>query len=252
MTRFCPKCQTETERNKKGDCKPCARIYKAKKYAENPQKAKDKVAAWRKANPEKAKATKDAWQKSNLEKSNATKKIWALNNPEKIKSAQKTYRSKESTKFQTKIRMQKWRQTNPEKVKLLDIAFRNKHKNKLAQKSKISYWKNPKKAIQNHMIWVKLNREKVRVIAQNRRAREKQLFGKLSKGLAEKLFKLQKGKCPCCYQPLGNDYHLDHIVPLALGGSNTDDNIQLLRQRCNNQKHAKHPIDFMQSRGFLL
>jgi 5-methylcytosine-specific restriction endonuclease McrA len=51
---------------------------------------------------------------------------------------------------------------------------------------------------------------------------------------------------------LGDNYHLDHIVPLAIGGTNTDDNIQLLRQKCNQQKSAKHPIDFMQSRGFLL
>lgn len=56
----------------------------------------------------------------------------------------------------------------------------------------------------------------------------------------------------CCGLPLGDNYHIDHIMPLALGGSNTDDNIQLLRQRCNNQKCAKHPVDFMQSRGFLL
>lgn len=46
--------------------------------------------------------------------------------------------------------------------------------------------------------------------------------------------------------------HLDHIVPVAMGGPNIDENIQLLRQRCNNQKHSKHPVDFMQQRGFLL
>lgn len=45
---------------------------------------------------------------------------------------------------------------------------------------------------------------------------------------------------------------MDHIVPLALGGSNTDGNIQLLRATCNQQKHAKHPVVFMQERGFLL
>jgi 5-methylcytosine-specific restriction endonuclease McrA len=45
---------------------------------------------------------------------------------------------------------------------------------------------------------------------------------------------------------------MDHIIPLALGGTNTDDNIQLLRAKCNKQKGAKHPIDFMQQRGFLL
>lgn len=41
-------------------------------------------------------------------------------------------------------------------------------------------------------------------------------------------------------------------MPLALGGANEDWNIQLLRQRCNNQKKAKHPVDFMQSKGYLL
>lgn len=98
---------------------------------------------------------------------------------------------------------------------------------------------------------MKANPEARRIYKQNRRARES--GGKLSQGLSSKLYKLQRGKCACgCKQPLGDDYHLDHIMPLALGGTNTDDNIQLLRQRCNNQKHAKHPIEFMQSRGYLL
>jgi len=39
---------------------------------------------------------------------------------------------------------------------------------------------------------------------------------------------------------------------MMAGGSNTDDNMQLLRKLCNLQKHAKHPVDFMQERGFLL
>jgi 5-methylcytosine-specific restriction endonuclease McrA len=95
--------------------------------------------------------------------------------------------------------------------------------------------------------------EKYRIYSQNRRARKRESGGKLSPGLSAKLFKLQKGKCACgCKQQLGNNYHLDHIMPLALGGTNTDDNMQLLRQRCNNQKHTKHPIDFMQQRGFLI
>ena len=45
---------------------------------------------------------------------------------------------------------------------------------------------------------------------------------------------------------------LDHIVPLALGGLNKDENIQLLRAVCNLNKGRKNPIAFMQERGFLL
>jgi 5-methylcytosine-specific restriction endonuclease McrA len=29
-------------------------------------------------------------------------------------------------------------------------------------------------------------------------------------------------------------------------------NLQLLCQPCNNQKHVKHPVDFMREKGFLL
>lgn len=105
--------------------------------------------------------------------------------------------------------------------------------------------------------WRKLNpkrlNENSRRQAHNRRARIREVGGRLSIGIAARLFELQRGKCACgCKQPLGDDYHLDHRMPLALGGANEDWNIQLLRSTCNQQKHAKHPVDFMQSRGYLL
>jgi len=43
-------------------------------------------------------------------------------------------------------------------------------------------------------------------------------------------------------------YHYDVIA----GGANDRANLQLLCGSCNKSKHAKDPIDFMQSRGFLL
>ena len=134
-------------------------------------------------------------------------------------------------------RCKAWRAANPEKYK-----------------SSISAWyaKNIKKAKDSASTWRKSNPEKRRIQSQNRRARKLQNGGKLSSGLAERLFKLQRGKCPCCKQPLGDDYNLDHIVPLAMGGANEDWNIQLLRKLCNSQKHAKDPIEFMKERGFLL
>lgn len=76
--------------------------------------------------------------------------------------------------------------------------------------------------------------------------------GVLSQGLAAKLFDLQGGKCACCGKSLAQGYHLDHIMPLALGGMNIDGNMQLLTPLCNMQKSKKHPEDFMRSRGFLI
>jgi 5-methylcytosine-specific restriction endonuclease McrA len=47
-------------------------------------------------------------------------------------------------------------------------------------------------------------------------------------------------------------YHKDHVVPLALGGEHAPNNIQLLCPACNLSKGARHPVDFMQSKGMLL
>lgn len=98
--------------------------------------------------------------------------------------------------------------------------------------------------------WSQNNQDKRRIHRANRRAKTSE--GKLSADLVARLFVLQKGRCACCGNALADNYHIDHIMPLALGGEHCDKNIQLLNQKCNNNKHAKHPVDFMQERGFLL
>lgn len=125
------------------------------------------------------------------------------------------------------------------------------------EKAKAAYAKwvsdNPEKRKAVKAKWYAANPENNRLNSHNRRARERKDGGRLSKGISDRLFKLQKGKCACgCKQPLGDDYHLDHRMPLALGGANEDWNMQLLTKTCNLQKHAKHPVEFMQQRGYLL
>jgi 5-methylcytosine-specific restriction endonuclease McrA len=66
----------------------------------------------------------------------------------------------------------------------------------------------------------------------------------LTKGIESVLFSQQMGLCPCCNRELGDNYHLDHIMPIKLGGTNTDDNVQFLRSECNLRKAAKHPDDW--------
>lgn len=100
--------------------------------------------------------------------------------------------------------------------------------------------------------WKAENPDRLKSLNSAYRARKRGNGGKLSIDIVKKLFVLQRGLCPCCRQPLGDDYHLDHKIPLSRGGANTDENVQLLRQRCNIQKGAKDPIEFMQSRGFLI
>lgn len=100
--------------------------------------------------------------------------------------------------------------------------------------------------------WEQRNPEKVKVYRQNRRARVANAAGKFSPDIVPRLLKLQRGRCACCGLPLGRKYELDHILPLALGGTNEDTNAQLLRDVCNRRKSARHPVDYMQSKGLLL
>lgn len=133
-----------------------------------------------------------------------------------------TYR-KNSNKTEMAAYHEKYRAANREKINIYAKSYRAKVENK----------------------------ESIRVHKINRKVKIK-TSGKLSPWIVKKLFILQRGLCPCCKQHLGADYHIDHIFPLALGGTNVDSNVQLLRSTCNLNKNAKHPVDFMQSRGFLL
>lgn len=57
------------------------------------------------------------------------------------------------------------------------------------------------------------------------------------------LLAAQGGVCANCgRQPA--KVHLDHIMPLALGGQHVPENLQALCQPCNQRKSWKHPVQF--------
>lgn len=75
--------------------------------------------------------------------------------------------------------------------------------------------------------------------------------GSYARADIDRLHRLQRGKCAGCKCVLVK-YHIDHVTPLALGGSNWPSNLQLLCPTCNMQKNAKPPIKWQQERGYLL
>jgi predicted nucleic acid-binding Zn-ribbon protein len=196
-------------------CLACSRRRFASYYSENADKVNARIEAYRKAHPENRKAQRTAWIKAN---------------PEKVAA------SREKHKEQSAATTAAWQSRNRKRV-LANVAayyVANREKCKTAIEA-----------------WHKANPDARRIHWENRRARE--CGGKLSTGLVERLFTLQRGKCPCCRSDLRKtSFHLDHTMPLAKGGTNDDVNMQLLCPPCNLEKHAKHPVEFMQSRGFLL
>lgn len=160
------------------------------------------------------------WQRNNREKSNEySRKYWS-DKPEKRRAKGASWRLRNRDKA-NKLRAA-WRLANLEKERAWKIRYRIEHP------------------------------EQKRVTDAQRRARKRGALGKYTKADINSLLASQKRMCVACRKSIKDGYHVDHIVALINGGSNEKRNLQLLCPSCNIAKHAKHPIDFMQSRGYLL
>lgn len=198
------------------------------------QRQKEATKKWALANPEKLKALKKANYQKNIEIIKAKKAIYRENNKDKITAYNKEYYSR-----------------NPEFHSQRFSAWYAENKEKANERWKKYHSLNYEKINKHRVIYRKNNHEKLVIDSQNRQKRLKDNGGKLSYGIIPKLLKLQKNKCACCKCNL-DKYHVDHIIPIAIGGQHIDSNIQILCPFCNQSKHAQHPIDFMQKNGYLL
>lgn len=192
-----------------------------------------------------------ACREKNREEYKEKQRQYRERNREKIKQQQYEYRQRHADEILARVAA--WRESNKQKY----IAYQKEYrqKNKVAISSRIATWRlvNADHERIRKRAWDQKNADKRRVNEIVRRKTKRANSGRPSSDIVARLLDLQKSTCPVCRCDLSvSGYHLDHVIPLALGGNHEDKNIQLLCKQCNLSKHAKHPIDFMQSKGFLL
>jgi 5-methylcytosine-specific restriction endonuclease McrA len=75
-----------------------------------------------------------------------------------------------------------------------------------------------------------------------------------SKTEIEAIFARQKGRCahPWCKQKLDTKFHVDHIIPVVIGGKSDRRNLQILCPPCNLKKGQKHPVEYAARHGWLV
>jgi 5-methylcytosine-specific restriction endonuclease McrA len=132
--------------------------------------------------------------------------------------------------------------------------MRSKSKNRasVATRSRRYYLLNASRIKVVQRLYRSSNPIAMRVKQAKRRATKRAAGGAHGAADIRALFKMQRGACAVCHVKLPDDFHVDHIVPLSLGGSNGKRNLQLLCPCCNLSKGANDPIQFMQSLGRLL
>lgn len=156
---------------------------------------------------------------------------------------------------------------NRERLLAQRAAFREANRDKLRKMYMDFYWRNKERLIKESIErnrrnpeaynaklrkWRKANRAKVEVWGRNRRAKLKGSVGTHTIDDVLALMKAQRGMCVYCKTDIRKKYHVDHILPVSLGGSNDRTNIQLLCPSCNLKKRAKHPEEFAREIGLLV
>jgi HNH endonuclease len=99
--------------------------------------------------------------------------------------------------------------------------------------------------------WAIDNPEQAKVNRRNGKARRRHVPGTHTADDIAEILKAQKGRCAYCRNKLGA-YEVDHIKPVAKGGTNDRRNIQLTCGKCNRTKSARDPEVHARTLGMLL
>ena len=156
-----------------------------------------------------------------------------------------------------RAKIREWHASHKRRVDEIKKAFRERNRSEENARARERYWANRDEArerINNYQKrWRREHPERHRAYLSKRR---KQLSCSGSPYTESDVIRLQakqKWRCaePACRKSLRDGYHVDHIMPLALGGTNGPENIQLLCATCNHRKGSRHPIEWAQMNGRL-
>lgn len=171
--------------------------------------------------PEKKRELAKQYRALNPEKAAASIAAAKRKKPEKYAASLAEWRI--ANRDRMLAQMKEWREAHPDRMIVLKRAYKRRHP------------------------------ERVSAGRQLRRARLKGADGAHTGEQIRELLVKQRFKCACgCARSIRSKYHIDHYVPLALGGSNDILNIQLLHPICNLKKGALHPIEWAKRMGRLL
>lgn len=179
---------------------------------------------------------------------------WKRENPDKYRAAIKRWEEENAEKHLAHCKA--YRETNKDRRRAATMAWREANKDRVLSGVRAYHKANPELVARVKADWAEKNAEheleRKRLLTAKRRAQKRGSVGSYTADQIQDLLAAQKCRCANCLVSIRDGYDIDHVVPLARGGSNDIRNIQLLCGLCNRRKAAKDPIVFARENGRLL
>lgn len=220
-TKVCTKCGQE---------KPATREFfygrpKRSDGLESSCKECDKAAArahWH-AHADDGHARQRAYREAHPEKQRAASARYRERHPEEARAHSRKCRAAHLDERRAYDR--EWQKRNPDKARAAGRRYDAAHP-------------------ERRNAWRQANPDHVRAANSRRRARKKAAEGCYTRQDVAAQYLRQQGTCYWCGKKVGRDYHVDHVIPLARGGSNGPENLVISCGPCNTSKGAKLPHEW--------
>ncbi len=225
----------DIEAARKAKRKAWQQAYNREYYAKTREKLKPYYKRYREQNAEAIKAYAEKWRAANKERTALYNKAAYAANKEERKKASRDY---------SRAHPEPYRQRSRESWRLNKVILAVSRKE----------WRDRNKARLNkyHAKYAKDHPEIKRLVVARRRVKVRNgTVRRVTKADIAAIHKAQRGKCAICRKAM-TKFHIDHIVPVAMGGAHDRRNFQLVHPVCNVLKGAKDPIDFARELGLLI
>lgn len=220
-------------------CRECRKLYKRTYHAEHRAEESAYGKIWNEKNRERKKqynkATrykyaekKQEYRESHREQERECRRKYYAVHREQSREYSRSYyiTHREQTREQNRERCRRYHAEHRQEMRDGVRRYRHAHPDRKYAANRRHRAKYP---------------EKHRAYRHNRRARELTAEGQYNGEDAQRQYRRQWGHCFWCSEPVGNTYHIDHVMPLSRGGSNWPENLVITCRKCNSKKCNKLP-----------
>jgi 5-methylcytosine-specific restriction endonuclease McrA len=137
-----------------------------------------------------------------------------------------------------------WREANRERYLELNRNYYRRNRRVILGKMKAARDANPEADRERSRQWRRKNPEKARALSAKHRRLRLDAPGSHTAEDVRWRYEIQKGCCYWCRKNVGDEYHVDHVIPISRGGSDGRENIVIACPTCNRSKHNKMPEEF--------